>query len=95
MTGSEASSFNQMYRQNGTLIDKKPLYVSSNGVYGIWFNGDTWWFGDISNLDEGKFNLGYLYKESTDCPSSSKRWYYWNGREWAPDEHVHVSCDAT
>ena len=96
MIGAQQSSLNQIYLHNDMVISNRPLYVSSDGIYGIWFNGQAAWkVGKISKLVDGKLRSGFLRNnEFTDCPSSSKRWDEWTSRKWTPNNYINIKCDG-
>ena len=75
-TKTGVNAYNQLYFQNDTLISNRPLYISSDGMFAIWFNGEEWLHGKMRNFVGRKVPMKRSMRsnEFTDCPSSSKRW---------------------
>ena len=80
------------YTLNGTVLNERPVYISSDGVYGLWYKFDHGWIIDnIANIESNE-TFGYVYtKSNTSCPSSVNDWMEWWRNAWSTTQSI-VSC---
>ena len=60
-----------------------PYYVDNERLIAIWFYGKLWFIGDLSDLEEGQFGLGFFHSdEFGDCPTDTTEWQEAFDGEW-------------
>jgi len=71
ITGAFDNRKNQIYFQNGTLINNYPLFLSFDQKSIVWFNNQNWIVGNNENplLDEDIKSANM-----SNCPVDSKEW---------------------
>ena len=84
ITGLTWDVLNDVFYANGRTINGRPMYMSLNGVNGIWWDGEEgdlgdWLLGIASNVDDGQELSGWVSSNTqTNCPlfdiESSESW---------------------
>ena len=96
LSGATNSNLNQLYFTNGSLVDNRPAYTSSNEMYGIWFDDYRWVVGSLSRQNESSVvELGSVHiqtNHSKYCPVKSK----WKDNIFlsSPDINITIECDS-
>ena len=100
------SNFNSDYLRftfnlNGTMVKNKPLYIGSDNIHGIWFNGASgshadWVIGPLSNLVEEKYTWGYgMSNHNGECPTGSNKWTEHSSKNgWEENPNLKIACQG-
>ena len=86
--GASTNYRNQMYFQNGTLLNDFPLFLSYDSKSMVWFNRKQWIIGEFSNIPtDGEIKSDQIIK----CPNDKTEWTESvNGN----NNNLEVTCDG-
>ena len=71
ITGAFDNRKNQIYFQNGTLINNYPLFLSFDQKSIVWFNNQNWIVG---NNETPSIDADIKSANMSNCPADSKEW---------------------
>ena len=88
----------QIYHQNGTVVNGRPIYIGENDTYAIWFDGDSgtdadWTIGPLENLDDGKYTWGIMASNhDAECPVGNTIWDEAANGKFNQNPNILVTC---
>ena len=96
LVGSQYSVFNLLYFQSERVVSNRPLFIDSLNEYAVWFDGEDWMIGSVSDVDEGKLTTGEMHSidENVVCPIDGQKWIEYYSESWRINPDVYLKCDG-